>query len=733
MKKTKKILIGIIALASLIVIPLVANQNLQFFRGTLITGLSLSNPSGNITSQAAVFNWTRAVPENHYLKLTANEVSQTFELDLAATSLELPFDFIPSRNYSWTICTTLDAGTESCHSPSTPFTVSATAPAVRGAAGIDATGLNFSSPQLSPTNFNSTTEGDYQVLRHTDTNPVVDRTNQTEAEFRFFTLTPGKFKAEILSQLPEASDFTKEAVLQTPKDNFQNITSTGATNPVSLKWNKKCDNTVDCSTANGRKYFLYLEAELTSGTGAAATTSKQKYFIEISLVNPVLGRIITSCSQTANLGGDITCTGRVPAGQNIEGLKLKLIDSNNDTVSDSEITCTPNSNREVSCTLKAPNTIGTYKIVANSTTPEITNEQVGTVAVIDFSDLLEVIVSPTKIKAGDATRIVFNLDEETEYISLTARVVGPKGFSRSIFARCHESLTAFECPNKVKEKIKEDRIAIDWVADEVPAGVYNIVAFARTTNDGESISATAQIEVEPGTCDSMFSDIRPNDPACEAIAELRTRGIWYGAKTEDGKRAAELDRALVRAEFFALGERLYEKVNTPATSGIASIIGFNDITEQLARDSNNAFWVKAAQTLLSNNIISGFRQDNTLRPGAQLRMSELAKITALSTNFIGFYDDFRDPWYAEIMEIYNMNGINFNPEAVATRRDAVMLIYDTLRLTERTYIQDSIQQNSQFGFDPFSSAPNTSSSAAVVQDGFHGFSIPTSGSSAPDL
>lgn len=740
MTTRKKILLGIATFILLIVVSVFFNQNLQFFRGSLLPGLTLNSPSGNITSLETEFNWSQEVPAGHYLKLTANNISQNFDLEAGERRLTLPFDFLPNTNYSWTICTTIENGTESCITPAKTFTVSTAPPPAgngngpqRGSAqeGTDATGLNFSSPQLAATAFTNTTEGEYQVLTHTGTNPTVDRTNQTEAEFRFFTLRPGKFKASILSQIPQTSDFTPEATLQTPKDNFQSITSTGATNPVSLKWDKTCETTVDCSTANQRTYYLHIEAELTSGTGSNTQTDKFKYFIEIDLKNPVLNKVITSCTQTVNIGGDIVCTGRIPNNPTVEGLKIKLVDQNNETVNNTETDCQPTSGREISCTMQAPETTGSYKVIASSTNPDISAEQVGTVTVIDYDELLEVIVSPSKIRTGDATRIVFNLDEDTEYISLTARVVGPKGFSRTIFFRCHESLTAFECPNTVSEKIQEDRIAIDWVADEVPAGVYNIVAFARISNEGDSITATAQIEVEPGTCDSMFSDVQPSDPACLAIADLRTRGIWYGARTEDGRRAAQLDRPLLRAEFLALGARLYEKVNVPAFTGVSSLLMFNDITEQIARDPNNQFWVTPAGVLLSNNIISGFREDNTLRPGAQLRMSELAKITALSTNFIGYYDDNRSPWYSEIMEIYNMNGISFNPEAIATRRDAVMLIYDTLQLSERIYIEDTIQQNQQFGIDPFASEPMGSST--IIQDGFHNFSTQETPATAPDL
>lgn len=144
----------------------------------------------------------------------------------------------------------------------------------------------------------------------------------------------------------------------------------------------------------------------------------------------------------------------------------------------------------------------------------------------------------------------------------------------------------------------------------------------------------------------------------------------------NGQNYANLNAELLRAEYFALSSRLLQFKSPNNNPSIAS--RFTDITPNITSNPNNYWWLLPLGELIQNNIINGYN-DNTIRPYERITQAELAKITGMARGIFapGSINLNNNPWYKDIVQAYQNIGININPEATATRRDAVRLIYQS--------------------------------------------------------
>lgn len=262
---------------------------------------------------------------------------------------------------------------------------------------------------------------------------------------------------------------------------------------------------------------------------------------------------------------------------------------------------------------------------------------------------------------------------------------------KQIFGFCYED---FDKADKACNSIElsEDRLEnnysknLSYSSNNLNAGEnYYLIAVAYD-QDGKKVQDIETISVIKNeikktelpkffNCSNYFIDMSPSDPECEAVRYLREKGLFMGQNINNGIYA-NLNSELLRAEYFALASRLLEFKSPFNGPDIAS--RFNDITPNITSDLNNLWWLMPLGELIQNNVINGY-SDNTIRPYNKLTQAELAKITGIAKRIFlpGSINLNKNPWYTDIVQAFNMRGIYINPEAVATRRDAVRIIYQS--------------------------------------------------------
>jgi hypothetical protein len=288
------------------------------------------------------------------------------------------------------------------------------------------------------------------------------------------------------------------------------------------------------------------------------------------------------------------------------------------------------------------------------------------------------VVADEEVLRGEPADIAIKLGSK-DFISVVANIVG-NNYAKTVYFYCHDSYTA-NCPSKQSTKLSGPRtLSVNWDTLGVNPGEYQVKVSARV--DANTLYKDEEEEIDVvlgsaggGDCAKYFSDMSTNSPLCSEVAYLREKGIFMGQEI-GGRRVANLNSTLLRSEFFAVATRLYGSANRPA-GNFSSLLRFTDISPQKISDPSNAWWMTAILQL--DGIVKGYT-DGTLRPTQNITMAELAKVTSLSTGFISFFDEGRDPWYADIVDAYRMEGINFSGNVTARRGDAVKLIYDTLMI-----------------------------------------------------
>ena len=296
---------------------------------------------------------------------------------------------------------------------------------------------------------------------------------------------------------------------------------------------------------------------------------------------------------------------------------------------------------------------------------------------VDNSTYLDV-AADSEVLRGEPADISIKLGAK-DYIAVIANIVG-NNYAKTIYFYCHTSYTA-NCPSKSDTKLSGSRtISVNWDTYGVNPGNYEVRVTARVSDNEMYKDDTEDIDVVlsgsgSGDCERYFADMRRGDKLCEEVSYLRKEGIFMGQEVK-GKRIANLNANMSRSEYFAVATRLYGSADD-RVGDYRELLRFRDVTPAMISNRNNEWWMDSILQL--DGIVKGYA-DGSLRPTQKITMAELAKVTALSTGFISFYDEGRNPWYADIVDAYRYEGINFSGNAMARRGDAVKLIYDTLML-----------------------------------------------------
>lgn len=261
---------------------------------------------------------------------------------------------------------------------------------------------------------------------------------------------------------------------------------------------------------------------------------------------------------------------------------------------------------------------------------------------------------------------------------------------RQLYGYCYEDFNKAEKACNSIEK-SDDKLGNNYskkikykTNDLTPDSEYYIIGVVydeegNKTQDQEKITIRENnIAIIPDQfdgCQNYFVDMTPFDPECEATLYLRKKGLFMGQNI-NGQIFANLNAELLRAEYFALSSRLLQFKNPNNNPSIAS--RFIDITPNITSNPNNYWWLLPLGELIQNNIINGYN-DNTIRPYERITQAELAKITGMARGIFapGSINLNNNPWYKDIVQAYQNIGININPEAIATRRDAVRLIFQS--------------------------------------------------------
>lgn len=294
-------------------------------------------------------------------------------------------------------------------------------------------------------------------------------------------------------------------------------------------------------------------------------------------------------------------------------------------------------------------------------------------------------VGPTEVTRGEDLTIILELTDNKHYSNIALYAVEDgRTITHNVATFC-SSYSDSTCPQDPDNKLDTNKkFEIKWNTRGAEVDYHTILAHVIYKNDVNSDETfnveSRQIKILPDkipapseNCEKYFADMSPNHALCSEVAFLYNRGIFMG-QNANGRRVANLNSYMNRAEYFAIAARLYDRIGYRYGS-YQDLLRYSDITPKMISEQSNFWWMDSVLAL--DKIVKGYT-DGTLRPNQNISMAELAKVTALSTNVISYYNDNRTPWYADIVDAYRTHGIYFDPRTAAKRGDAVKLIYDTI-------------------------------------------------------
>ena len=300
---------------------------------------------------------------------------------------------------------------------------------------------------------------------------------------------------------------------------------------------------------------------------------------------------------------------------------------------------------------------------------------------------IEVGISNYNPENDETLDIIVKTGKETA-LGFIVNVTGPNNYIYTIYHFCNYLYENSSCTPKTEDRLEANTtLNLKWNINQAAPGTYKIKIYSFTdlfntynftSNDILVKSKITDIPFDEFNCSNYFKDMSSTHPLCDEVTYLRKQGIFLGQEVR-GKRVANLNSYLLRSEYFAIADRLYKKDSPNFYYGLDNYIDrFTDISTEMKNGDENIWWIEAVNSL--GPILEGY-SDGSLKPFKTLTMAELAKITGLSTGFISNYNEFKNPWYTDIVNMYRAENIYFDPRVSVRRGDAVKLIYDTLMLT----------------------------------------------------